>query len=78
MTRRMSLSVPKKSDWKLTGECFRTFLRLAATTKSILTDLGIVEEVLSRLSLVRGMSSGFETLKAACCFLLYGFLMPTG
>ena len=78
MPRRMSLSVPKKFGLKLTGGCLRTSLRLAATTKSILTDLGIVEEILSLLSLVRGMSSGFETLKAACCFLLRGFLMPIG
>ena len=61
----------------MTGESFRTSLRLA-TTKSILADLGIIEEVLSRLPLVRGLSSSFEALADAYCFLLYGFSMPIG
>ena len=77
MPRRVSLSVSKESGLKLTGECFRTSLRLA-TTKSNLTDLGIVQELLPRLPLVCGLSSSFEALAAAYCFLLYRFLMPMG
>ena len=77
MPCRVSLSVPKESGLKLTGECFRTSLRLG-TTKSILTDLEVVEEVISRVSLVRGLSSSFEPLAGAYCFLLCGFLMPIG
>ena len=56
---------------------FRTALRLD-TYKSILADLGIVEEVLSWLPLVGGLSSSFEALAGAYCFLFHGLLMPVG
>ena len=78
MPHRVSLSGSKESRLKLTEECFRTSLRLAATTKSFLTDLGIDEEVLPRLPLVRGLSSSFEALAGAYYFSLYRILTPRG
>ena len=70
MPRYMSLSVSKESGLKLTREYFRTSLRLT-TAKSNLTDLRIVQEVLSRLPLVRGLSSSFDALAGTVILTLW-------